>query len=56
MWHLTACKISVSLWFLNWIKNEMIVYRIPELMLAILIQAYDKNHIVFDPVQERETN
>ena len=24
MWHLTACKVSVSLLFLNWIKNEMI--------------------------------
>ena len=24
MWHLTACKISISLLFLNWIKNEMI--------------------------------
>ena len=23
MWHLTACKISVSLSFLNWIKTEM---------------------------------
>ena len=42
MWHLTACKISVSLSFLNWIKNEMIFfyYRISELMLATLIQRY----------------
>ena len=24
MWHLTACKLSVSLSFLNWMKNEMI--------------------------------
>ena len=24
MWHLTACKISVSLSFLKWIKNEKI--------------------------------
>ena len=24
MWHLTACKILVSLSFLNWIKNELI--------------------------------
>ena len=23
MWHLTACKISVSLLFLSWTKNEM---------------------------------
>ena len=28
--------------FLNWIKNEMIYYRISELMLAALIQRYDK--------------
>ena len=25
MWHLTACKISVSVSFLNWIKNETIL-------------------------------
>ena len=52
MWHLTACKISVSLSFLNWIKNEMIFYHISELMLATLIQRYDKV-ISF---QEWETN
>ena len=34
MWHLTVCKIAVSLSFLNWIKN----------------------HLIFDPLQERETN
>ena len=35
MLHLTACKILVSLSFLNWIKNEMIFfYRITELTLA----------------------
>ena len=56
MWHLTACKISVSLSFLYWIKNEMIFYRTSELMLAILIQRYGKNHFIFYPVQERETN
>ena len=33
----TACKISFSLSFLNWIKNEMIFYHISELMLATLI-------------------
>ena len=33
----------------------MIFYRISELMLAILIQKYDKNDFSFDPVQERET-
>ena len=42
MWHLTVCKISVSLSFLNWIKNEMIFYHISELMLANLIQTYNK--------------
>ena len=51
MWHLTACKISVSLSFFTWIKNEMIFYHISELMLATLIQKYDKkNHLIFDPV------
>ena len=34
MWLLTACKISVSLWFLNWIKNEMIFYHISEQLLS----------------------
>ena len=41
MWHLTACQISVSVLFLNWIKNE-IFYHISELMLATLIQRHDK--------------
>ena len=57
MWHLTACKISVSLSFLNWIKNDMIFfYRISELMLATIIQRYAKKHFTFYPVQEQETN
>ena len=47
MWHLTACKISVSLSFLNWVKNEMIFYRISELMLATLIQRYNKKSFHF---------
>ena len=51
MWHLIACKISVSLSFLKW--NDFC--RISELMLATFIQRYDKK-IVFDPVQKRETN
>ena len=34
---LTACQISVSLLFLNWIKNEMIFDGIAELMLPTLI-------------------
>ena len=47
MWHLTACKISVSLSFLNWIKIEMIFCRISELMLAKLIQRHDKKKKLF---------
>ena len=35
--------------------NEMIFYRISELMLPTLIQRYDKK-IIFDLVQKRETN
>ena len=37
MWHLSACKISVSLLFLDLIEDEMIFYRVSELMLATLI-------------------
>ena len=47
MWHLTACKISVSLLFLKWIKNEMIFYHNPELMLATLIHRQDKKSFHF---------
>ena len=43
MWHLTACKISVSLSYLKW--NDF--YRISELMLPTLIQRYDKNPFHF---------
>ena len=46
MKHLTACKISVGLTFLNWIKNEMILYRISELMLP--------TRFIFDPVQKND--
>ena len=46
MWHMIACKMSASLLCLNWIKNGMIFYRISELMLATLIQRYDKNHSI----------
>ena len=51
---LTACKNSVSLAFLKWIKNE-IIYRISELMLPTLITSNrnDKNHFIFNPVQDR---
>ena len=35
MWHLTACTISVSLSFLNWIKIEMTCfYRISKLIIS----------------------
>ena len=50
MWHMTDCKISVSLPFLNWIKNEMIFDRIFELMLATLIQRYDQK-ILFQEIE-----
>ena len=49
MWHLAAYKISVSLSFLNCIKNEMISYRIFELMLATL-------HNPEQPVQYSQNN
>ena len=63
MWHLRACKISVSLSFMNWIKiemilimNETIFYCISESLLATLTQRYDKNnHFFFAPVQKWET-
>ena len=55
MWHLTAWKNSASLSFLNWIKNpNEIIFIVPELMLPALMVL--KNHFIFDPVQERETN
>ena len=47
MWHLAACKISASLLLLNWIKNKVIFYRISKLMLATLIQRYDKKSFHF---------
>ena len=43
----------LSLSFLNWIKNEMILYRISELMLVTLIQRYDKNQFILEPVNSR---
>ena len=43
MWHLTVCKISVSLSFLKW--NDF--YRISELMLGTLIPRYSKTIILF---------
>ena len=47
MWHLTACKISFSLSFLNWNKNEMIIWSYLWIMLAILIQRYDNKSFNF---------
>ena len=43
MWHLTACKVSVSLLLLN----EMIFYCVSELMLPTLIQRYDEKSFHF---------
>ena len=54
MWHLTARKISVSLSFLNWVKNEMIFYHITELMLPILVQKYDKKSFHFWSISKRD--
>ena len=48
-----SLKISVSLSFWTGSKLKLIFYRISELMLATLIQRYDKKIILF---QERETN
>ena len=48
IWHLWTCKISVSLSFLKWIKNEIIFYHISELMLATFFLRYNKNHFIFD--------
>ena len=52
MWYMTACKISVSHSFLNWIKNEMIFFHISELVLPTLKAPYSsKNrHLI---IQER---
>ena len=48
MWYLTAFKIAVSLSFSKWIENEIIFfYRISELMVATLIQRYDKKSLHF---------
>ena len=50
MWHLTACKYSISL---NWIKKwNDFFYCISDLMLVTLIQNTIKNHFIFDPVQK----
>ena len=49
-----TCKIRVSHSFFNWVKNEMTLNRISELMLATLIQRYDKKSII--SFQEQETH
>ena len=55
-WRMAACKISVSLYLLNWIQNEKIFfYWVSELMLPTLIQRCNKNHFLFDPDQEWQT-
>ena len=55
MWHLTACKISVSLSFFRLIKNEMIFYGIAELMLSTLIQFNDNDTIKKSFLEQRLT-
>ena len=52
MWHLVACK-SVSLSFLNWIKNEMTFFLSYHRINVTLIHRYSRKIISF---QERETN
>ena len=47
MLRLTACKNSVNLSFLKWIRHEVFFYHFPEFMLATLIQRYDKKIISF---------
>ena len=47
LWYLTPSRISVSLLYLNLIKNEMVLYPISELMLPKFIQRYDKKIIPF---------
>ena len=48
MWHLKACKVSVSLSFL---KLNDFFYHISELLLSTLIQGSHKKHFIFAPVQ-----
>ena len=47
MWHVTACKIPVSLSFFELNQNWNDIYGISELMLATLIQRYDKKSFHF---------
>ena len=47
-------KFQLISWFWTGYKwNDVLLYF---WMLATWIQRYDKNHFIFDPVQERETN
>ena len=47
MWHLTAYKIQLVSYFLNWIKNDFF-YCISELMMTTVIQRHGKkNHFRF---------
>ena len=52
MWHLPACKISVCLSFLNWIKNDFFL-SYSEFMLAKLIRETIKKILSF---QGQETD
>ena len=54
MLHLTACKILISLLLLNWIKNENFFFIVSELMLATLMQRYDRKSFHFKNVRLTE--
>ena len=57
MWHLTACKFTVSLsFFLTGSKMKWFFIIFLKKILATLVQRYDKSHFMFDLVQELETN
>ena len=51
MWHLRACKISVSLSFLKW--NDFLLYLWIN-VANINSEIYDKNHFIFNPSSKNE--
>ena len=53
MWHLTACKISVSLSFFKW--NDFLSYLWIN-VANINLEIHVRLKIIFDPYQKRETN
>ena len=54
MWHLTACRISVSLSFLKW--NDFLSYLWLNVANISSDTMYNKNHFIFDLAQKRESN